>query len=218
MEAENKTRCTKCTSVARIILWSSFTAMLVIVSWNIFHLAMQPKLTAALVYPGYARKISNFELTDINHQKFDNNRLLGKWSLLFFGYRHCPDVCPNTLQTIKWALNTFERKQPAADIQVVFISVDPERDSLETLKEYVTYFDSRFLGATAELAELSSFSESMGVEYARVDNEDVPDHYWMSHSAEVFVFNPAGERFAVLPPPHDAIAISEDLGAMISRL
>ena len=105
------------------------------------------------------KPLTAFAFTDHENRVFDLSRLKGKWSFLFFGYTHCPDVCPTTLATLARAHeNMAKSKAGAEDVQFVFISVDPNRDTAGKLRQYVTYFDATFLGVTGDNAQIGRAS------------------------------------------------------------
>ena len=103
-----------------------------------------------LLWPN-PKRLSGFSLSATDGKNLDVERLRGRWSFLFFGYTFCPDVCPTTLVTMKTALNRLRDTESAGDVQVVFVSVDPARDTLDRMKQYVEYFDASFIGATGPL-------------------------------------------------------------------
>ncbi len=105
-----------------------------------------------------------FKLTDHNNTVFDENRLQNKWNFVFFGYTSCPDVCPTTLFVLNsiHKLLSDETGNAPDDIQVVFISVDPARDTPEKLAEYVTYFNKDFISATADKTEIDNLAKQFG--------------------------------------------------------
>lgn len=155
------------------------------------------------VLPG-GKALPEFSLQDDHGQPFVPASLKGKWSLLFFGYTHCPDVCPTTLGTLKNAWDKLSQSRGGVDdLQVVFISVDPERDSIEHLKEYVDYFDPAFTGVTGSPEELMKLSRSMGAIYANT-KPDEQGNYLVDHTAAVFAIDPDGRFSALLSAPHDA--------------
>jgi cytochrome oxidase Cu insertion factor (SCO1/SenC/PrrC family) len=89
--------------------------------------------------------------------------LEGKWNLIFFGYTHCPDICPASLQTLSEMMGSIEDPDVTGALRVYFVSVDPERDRPEVLSEYVRYFDPAFIGATAEMDRLKPLTRSLGI-------------------------------------------------------
>ena len=138
---------------------------------------------------------------------FDAARLKGRWSLVFFGFTACADVCPMTLQT----LASFAR-DPASGVasgvtQVVFVSVDPERDTRERVKAYVAAFDARFVGVTGGHAALERFADAAGAGFAARGAS-------MDHSTSVFVVDPQGRLAGVLLHPADGRSVRADLDAL----
>ncbi|MGD8587368.1 MAG: SCO family protein [Chromatiales bacterium] len=117
--------------------------------------------------------------------------LLGRYQLLYFGYTHCPDICPNTLQIVSLALDRLGDK--AGQIQPYFITVDAARDSAEMLREYLDYFDSRFIGLTGTPAMIERMTDSYKVKYAKVEQVSTdPEFYLVDHSASLYLMAPDG--------------------------
>jgi len=153
---------------------------------------------AATRFP-VARDISAFELVDHRGEPFTNASLHGVWSFLFFGYTHCPDVCPTTLSV----LNSVAQRlgDNAHDVRFVFISVDPERDTPGQLARFVSYFNGDFVGVTGEPEEIERLTRQLGVLYMRVASTDDPGSYLMDHTAGVFLVDPDARYHAVFTPP-----------------
>lgn len=146
------------------------------------------------------RDIGEFSLIDDNKQPFTSAQLKGKWSLLFFGYTYCPDICPTTMVV----LNQFYGKlKPtlAADTQIVFISVDPARDDPAKLHEYVRYFNPSFRGVTGEFMALQQFATSLSIPFAKVPGGG--DNYQIEHSGSIAIVNPQGHYIGFLKAPHE---------------
>ncbi len=135
-----------------------------------------------------------FMLTDQLGQLVTEQDFVGKWSLVYFGYTHCPDVCPTSLTTLTQALQLLGDK--AADIQPYFITVDPARDKAPVIRDYVKYFDPRLKGLTGTTAMIQRLADQFGVRFEKgeVDPDD-PNLYAMDHSASLFLMAPDG-RFA----------------------
>ena len=148
-------------------------------------------------------EIPEFALVDEQGQRFDRSRLAGHWSLLFFGYTYCPDVCPATLQGLAGARRlSEERDQAGASFpQVVFVSVDPKRDSVERMREYLAFFDSSFGGATGSPSEIDILARAFGVFHRKAEGE-AENGYLVEHSAYVFLVGPDAQLQAVLHEPH----------------
>src|SRR5713101_4857654 len=155
------------------------------------------------------KPLTAFAFTDHENRVFDLSRLKGKWSFLFFGYTHCPDVCPTTLATLARAREDIVKSTVGAeDVQFVFISVDPNRDTAGKLRQYVTYFDTSFLGVTGDNAELGNLAGQLGAAYQVAITPGV-ENYPVYHTAAVFLVDPLARYHAVFTPPHDAEAISK---------
>ncbi len=149
------------------------------------------------------KELAPFRLTDDRGQVFDQERLRGRWSLLFFGYTHCPDVCPTTLATLAKMVKLLDQNGNTALPQVVFVSVDPQRDEPAKLGEYARYFNPGFLAATAPEAPLLSLTRQLGVLSLRVEDPAGGD-YLVDHSASIFLIDPRLRVVAVLSPPFEA--------------
>ena len=154
------------------------------------------------------KPLTAFALTDHRNRVFDLASLKGKWSFLFFGFTHCPDVCPTTLAVLARARDYIARNTAGAeDVQFVFISVDPNRDTAGKLGQYVDYFDTTFLGVTGDDAQIGNLAGQLGAMYKVTITPGV-ENYPVYHSAAVFLLDPRARYHAVFTPPHDAEAIS----------
>lgn len=151
------------------------------------------------------RTLPEFTMTNHLGSKFTNQDLNGSWSFVFFGFTHCPDVCPLTLNTMNQASNLLSE-----DIQkqVVFISVDPNRDQPEKLKDYVTHFNNDTIGLTGNKEQIDQLTKSLGAIYAIPENKS--ENYLVDHSAHIFVIAPNGKLTALFSTPHDANVIADD--------
>ncbi len=154
------------------------------------------------------KALTAFALTDHQNRVFDLARLKGKWSFLFFGFTHCPDICPTTLAVLARARENIAKSTVGAeDIQIVFISVDPNRDTAGKLRQYVDYFDTTFLGVTGDDAQIGNLAGQLGAAY-QVAFTPGMENYPVYHSATVFLVDPRARYHAMFTPPLDAEAIS----------
>ena len=151
------------------------------------------------------RALPTFSMTNHLGSKFTNQDLTGSWSFVFFGFTHCPDVCPLTLSTMSQASNMLSEEIKK---QLVFISVDPNRDHPETLKDYVNHFSSNTIGLTGSKEQIDTLTESLGAIYAVPENKS--GNYLVDHSAHIFVIAPNGKLAALFSTPHDAKIIAND--------
>lgn len=152
-------------------------------------------------------EIAAFELRDQHDQVFDLARLHGKWSLLFFGYTHCPDICPTTLATLKQVHQLLGEQNKI--IQYVFVSVDPARDTPEVMERYTRYFDPDFLGISGPPSELDKLTQALGA-YYHVDKNTAGD-YLVDHSAAVFLVDPQARMRGLFSAPQNAQQMAANL-------
>ena len=138
----------------------------------------------------------------------------GRWSLLFFGYTHCPDACPATLAElaqVSLALNDL----PAAERpQVWLLSVDPKRDTVAALHEYVRFFNPQFRALTGTPAAVEALTMELGI--AVVYKNQAAEDYAVDHSAAILLVNPAAELSAVFPAPHQVRVIAADYRSIVA--
>ena len=154
------------------------------------------------------KPLREFVLTDQNRNAFDLDRLKGNWSFLFFGYTHCPDICPSTLASLsKLREQLTKGVNGSKNIQFVFISVDPKRDTAAILKQYTGYFDPSIVGVTGSELELRKLTGQLG---ALFELESAPDKesYQVYHTSALFLINPQGQYVASLMPPFDISTIN----------
>ncbi|PJD96227.1 MAG: photosynthetic protein synthase I [Legionella sp.] len=158
------------------------------------------------------RAINEFALTGIDNEPFNNQSLKGKWTLVFFGFTNCGYVCPTTLAELAKMYHILENHKIKNLPQVVMITLDPERDSLTRLQQYVTSFNPNFYGARGEEEVIAPMTREMGIAYAKVINKDENDsqNYDMQHSGAVMLFNPQGELNAFFTTPHRADWLAKD--------
>lgn len=158
-----------------------------------------------------ARPLSAFTLQDHNNQPFSDQTLKGHWSFLFFGYTHCPDVCPIALKVMQDAWKQIPH-DPAnqAEPRLFFVSVDPDRDTPELLKQYVSYFDPSFIGVTGKADEIDKLTGQLGILYGFEDKDPETGNYNVNHSAQFILIDPQGRMRAVISPPHDPATIASN--------
>jgi protein SCO1 len=154
------------------------------------------------------RPLAPFELHDHEGGQFDNSKLLGHASLLFFGYTHCPDVCPTTLAL----LSQVNRTTPVPGLRTYFITVDPGRDDQLTLKHYVDAFGGQFVGLRGGDAALEPLLRSAGA--ARSVQKTPDGGYTVDHSATLFFIDSKGRLAAVFTPPFSLAPLHADLAAL----
>ena len=168
----------------------------------------QQATRAALVYPA-PRDVPPFKLSRAPSGELTDADLKGAWSLMFFGYTHCPDVCPTTLATLKQVDAQLRAEPVAVPVKTIFVSVDPERDTPQALADYVGYFDKDFVAATADPASLQALASAVGVVF--IKSPQAGSDYTMDHTASLLVIDPQGRLHALFRPPLSADTIVADL-------
>jgi len=157
----------------------------------------EPK--SALILPA-PNPVPEFSLLNQDGMPIDQTVFEGHWDLVFFGFTHCPDICPTTLQVLAAAKAALQEKGQSPLPRIVLVSVDPERDSPEVMKQYVDYFGAGNLGITGTLGEITKLTSGLGIYFEKhaSDGED----YAVDHSAAVLVINPDGGFEALFSGPH----------------
>lgn len=134
--------------------------------------------------------------------------LKGSWTVVFVGFTHCPDVCPTTLTEMAQAQAIWAKSDLPNKPKLLFLSIDPERDSPEALAEYAAFFNKDTLTATAGEPQLGEFTRALGLVYMKVPQGDT---YTMDHSSTLALLNPNAEFAGIIRPPLDPQAIARDL-------
>lgn len=205
----------------RLILLTLLVALLSAAAgvslWRLKQAGPVAAFSSLLVLPE-PRVLADFSLLDQDGNPFSLENLRDRWSLLFFGFTRCPDICPSTLYDLQQVSRGLEDGAGGATPwQVIFVSVDPERDAPAQLKDYVSFFDPRFLGVTGVPEQLAPLALQMGVAFRVEEHAAGSQDYAVDHSASVFLTDPQGRLHGVFPAPHDAGAMTRDLAAVLGR-
>jgi protein SCO1/2 len=178
-----------------------------------------PTLEAAtLLIP--AKIVAPQGLVDHDGKPFASSQLHGHYSFIFFGYTHCPDVCPATLYQFKTVAKMLQSSPDLyARTRFILVSVDPQRDTSAQLKEYVKYYHPDFIGVTGPAENIKTFSRQMGVIYERREPEDKDgDNYIVDHSSAILMTNPDGHLQVIFSAPHNAEALVRDYQSIYNFL
>jgi protein SCO1/2 len=171
-----------------------------------------PPTQVAAVYRE-PRALPAFELVTHEGARFDAAALKGRWTLLFFGYTNCPDVCPATLAQLAAVHRRLADLPPAEALHVAMVSVDPARDTAARLAQYVPYFDRSFVGVTGTTQAVDTLTQGLGVAVHR--GEPVDGTYVVDHTAALFLIAPDARLAAVFPTPHVPETIAADYRAIV---
>ena len=196
-------------STQRGVRWTIFGVLLfmLVVVVSFIHRVGEPRLMSlaetranGLFLFDTPRDPGAFLLTDHHGMPFTRNALTNRWTLIFFGFTHCPDICPTTLAELA-ELKAQLVDTEANDLQVVMLTVDPARDTPARLADYVPYFHSDFLGVTGEFADILSVAQRLNAPFRKVSEPN--GGYQMEHSANVMLMNPRGDYHGFFRAPLD---------------
>lgn len=178
----------------------------------------QPQTEALRLFPT-PREIPPFQLQQSDGTPLVPGELKGHWTLVFIGFTYCPDICPTTLAQMKQAQVQWEALPEATRPRLLFVSVDPERDSPDRIGEYAHAFHRDTLAATGDIPALEAFVRSLSLVFMKMPptNPERPDLYSVDHSASLAVLDPEGRMAGVLQPPLDPAAIGRDLIMLSQR-
>jgi protein SCO1/2 len=172
-----------------------------------------PATERATVLPA-ARALPPLDLVDQDGRPLPPEFFAGHWTLVFFGFTQCPDVCPTTLATLAQVRRQLADLPAAEQPRTLLVSVDPERDPPQRLAAYVRFFDPSFLAATGTAEATAAAAAAFGVPYAKVPTPE--GGYTMDHGSGLFVVGPAGGIVAYLSAPHEADVIARDYRKVVA--
>lgn len=212
---QNKNKPTK-----RFILLAASLAILAALSGALFfkllQLRGQESLQALIVLPE-AKVVADFELYDETGRKFTLADFKGHWSVLFFGFTSCPDICPNTLYQLQQVRAKLAEDLPETKLPRFFlVSVDPGRDSPGKLAEYLAFFDPEFKGISGADPQLRALTMQLGIAYHVAEHGEADEDYAVDHSASLVLLDQQARLYGVLPAPHQVESISHDLLQVIN--
>ena len=166
-----------------------------------------PQLATVLPEP---RELPQVTLTDARGEQFSTSDFAGNYSLLFFGFTNCPDICPLSLQILALVKDSLEKRAPALVPQIAFVSVDPGRDSPSVIRDYLDAFDPEFIGLTAPDEDLAPLLEMLSVTVHRQDVDG--ETYNMVHNGTIYVLDADGHWTALFgSAEQDVEAIAGDI-------
>jgi protein SCO1/2 len=175
----------------KIIIFIVFICAALITSLFVFHMRHKQTLTVlangqVTLFP-VARDVNSFELLTTENRKFTQKDLLNHWTLIFFGFSHCQTVCPVTFDMLAHAYTPLHLTYPR--LQVVFVSLDPERDTLVTLAKYTHSFNPEFIGTSGSIQNIRKLQSQLGI-YSAGDEASTDSNYQIEHSSSILLINP----------------------------
>ena len=158
------------------------------------------------------RQLSGFQLISDQNMNFTIDDFKGKWSILFFGFTFCPDICPLTMKQLSNVKD--ELKDKANRINFYLVSIDPDRDSPENLRTYLDNFDEEFIGLTGEIDKIYKFSTQVNAPFFPVVNSN-EENYTVDHSGSLVLINPNGHYAGFFRAPHNTKNLSKALASLL---
>jgi protein SCO1/2 len=194
-----------------VMMATAFAGVLVLVAGVLIALAFRDQGHGIADSPLGNAIGGKFSLVDQNGKPFTDADLKGKWNLVFFGYTHCPDVCPTTLNDLSLALDQLGAKEK--DVGIVFISVDPDRDTPAVLKSYVESFGGPIEALTGTPDQVAAAARDYKVYYAKHPRSD--GGYDMDHSALIYIMDPQGRFTATFTPDESSDSMATRLTKLL---
>lgn len=177
------------------------------------------KVSGTLLQP--TKALPPFKLESSLGGSLTQNDLKGHWSILFFGFSNCGSVCPTTMSALNKMYKRLEISLPSQDLpQVIMISVDPDRDSVERMKSYVESFNPHFIGARASMEAIEPLEQTLGVVSVKLEaaQNKNSNNYVVNHSAELFLVDKNGRVLAYFPFPPEVNALVQDYSTIVTAL
>ena len=170
-------------------------------------------LDAGIVLLPQSRSLPELSLTNQDGQNVQVNELKDKWSLLFFGYTFCPDICPATLAQLRQLQGQLPQ-ETRDNLRVIMVSVDPNRDTPAQLKKYLEYFDAGFIGLTGDEATLSKLANAVSIPYIPADTSK--ENYTVDHSGNLVLIGPDGTQRGFIRAPINNTKLAAQLPGLIA--
>lgn len=159
--------------------------------------------------------LQGIDLINHNNEALTEETFKDQWTFVYVGYTFCPDACPMTLNILN-QLNTLIDKNDKAKVATLLVSVDPERDTPEHLKNYVEYFNEGFTGATGTPTAIREFADQVSAVYVLPDDRSDPN-YLVDHSSSIILINPNAEVQAIFTPPQEAPTLAKDFELLVAH-
>ncbi len=170
-------------------------------------------LDAGIVLLPQSRTLPELSLTDQNGRQVQVNELKDKWSLLFFGYTFCPDICPATLAQLRQLQGQLPQ-ETRDNLRVILVSVDPNRDTPAQLKKYLDYFDAGFIGLTSDEKTLGALANAVSIPYIPADTSK--ENYTVDHSGNLVLIGPDGTQRGFIRAPINNTKLAAQLPGLIA--
>ncbi|SUD82784.1 Sco1/SenC family protein [Stutzerimonas stutzeri] len=171
-------------------------------------------LDAGIVILPQGRDMPKLTLTNQDGEPVQVDQLEGKWTLLFFGYTFCPDICPATLAELRQLRGQLP-DEVREQLRPVLVSVDPARDTPEQLKQYLEFFGEGFVGLTGTLDDIQTLANGVGIPF--IPGDTSRENYTVDHSGNLVIIGPDGRQHGFIRAPLKVQKLSQQLPALLSR-
>jgi len=171
-------------------------------------------IDAGIILLPQSRGVPDVQMTDEQGRPVTLDELKGKWALLFFGYTYCPDICPTTLAQLRQVKSELP-KEAVERLQVVLVSVDPNRDTPQQLKQYLGYFDKDFRGLTGSLEETQKLANAVSIPFIPADTSK--PGYTVDHSGNLAILGPDGRQRGFIRAPFNSQKMVAQLPKLVRR-
>lgn len=171
-------------------------------------------LDAGIILLPQSRSLPALSLTNQDGEAVAVDQLKNQWSLLFFGYTFCPDICPATLAQLRQLQGQLP-PETVAKLRIVLVSVDPHRDTPEQLKKYLDYFDAGFIGLTGEQATLQKLANAVSIPYIPADTSK--ENYTVDHSGNLVIIGPDGKQRGFIRAPINNTKLAAQLPGLLEQ-
>ncbi|MEE4716026.1 SCO family protein [Pseudomonas alliivorans] len=171
-------------------------------------------IDAGVILLPQSRSLPSLSMSDQNGAPVAVDELEGKWTLVFFGYTYCPDICPTTLAQLR-DIRTKLPQEAVDNMRVVLVSVDPDRDTPQQLKQYLGYFDPRYIGLTAPVADIQKLASALSIPFIPADTSK--PGYTVDHSGNLALIGPDGRQRGFIRSPLNAQKLVAQLPVLLER-
>lgn len=171
-------------------------------------------LDAGIVILPQGRDVPKLTLTNQDGEPVQVDQLEGKWTLLFFGYTFCPDICPATLAELR-QLRKQLPDEVREQLRPVLVSVDPERDTPQQLKQYLEFFGEGFIGLTGTLDDIQTLANGVGIPF--IPGDTSRENYTVDHSGNLVIIGPDGRQHGFIRAPLNVPKLGAQLPGLLSR-
>ena len=171
-------------------------------------------IDAGVILLPQSRSLPSLNMNDQNGAPVAVDEVKGKWTLVFFGYTYCPDICPTTLAQLR-DIRTKLPREAVDNMRVVLVSVDPNRDTPQQLKQYLGYFDPRYIGLTAPVADIQKLASALSIPFIPADTSK--PGYTVDHSGNLALIGPDGRQRGFIRSPLNAQKLVAQLPVLLER-